>query len=42
MEPAECPISEQICDQVLSLPIYPLLSALSVSAIVDGVNSFRP
>jgi dTDP-4-amino-4,6-dideoxygalactose transaminase len=42
MEPANCAISEQICNQVLSLPMYPLLSAPSVSAVVEGVNSFRP
>ena len=42
MEPAGCPISEQICNQVLSLPMYPVLSAPAVSAVLDAVNSFRP
>jgi dTDP-3-amino-3,4,6-trideoxy-alpha-D-glucose transaminase len=38
--PAECPIADRICDEIVSLPIYPGLSDRDVSAVIDGVRSF--
>jgi UDP-2-acetamido-2-deoxy-ribo-hexuluronate aminotransferase len=30
--PADCPIAQQVCDEIFSLPLYP---ALNESAVVD-------
>ena len=38
--PAECPIADRICEEIVSLPLYPGLSDRDVSAVIDGVRSF--
>lgn len=42
MKPADCPVADRVCAQVLSLPIYPSLGTEAVGHVVDAVNSFRP
>jgi len=39
-EPADCPIANQICDEVLSLPLYPSLADDDVTAVATAVCSF--
>lgn len=38
--PAPCPIADRVCDQVLSLPLYPSLSESDVSAVAAAVQAF--
>lgn len=38
--PAECPITDRICTEVLSLPMYPGLSDGDVAAVIAAVNRF--
>jgi len=33
-DPAECPIADRVCDQVLSLPLYPGLTPAAVAQVV--------
>lgn len=40
-QPAECPIAERICREVLSLPMYPSLTDADVARVTDAMNSFR-
>jgi len=40
--PAACPLADRLCDEVLSLPLYPALAAAEIEAIVTTVNAFRP
>jgi dTDP-4-amino-4,6-dideoxygalactose transaminase len=40
LEPADCPIANQVCDEVLSLPAYPSLNDDDVSSIAGAVCSF--
>jgi dTDP-4-amino-4,6-dideoxygalactose transaminase len=40
MEPADCPIANQVCDEVLSLPVYPSLDDDDVSSVAAAVCSF--
>ena len=35
------PVTEQIHDEVLSLPISPVISESEVSSVVDTLNSFK-
>ena len=39
-DPADCPVADRVCSQVLSLPIYPGLSDADVAAVVEAVQSF--
>lgn len=41
-KPTSCPIADQICNEVVSLPIYPGLSDHEVSLVIDSVRSFAP
>jgi len=34
------PVSEEACDTVVSLPIYPTLSEAQVSEVIDAVRGF--
>jgi dTDP-4-amino-4,6-dideoxygalactose transaminase len=36
----EFPVSEEACDTVLSLPLYPTLSEEQVDAVVSAVRDF--
>ncbi len=37
-EPAECPIASRVCDEVLSLPLYPHLKDTEVARIVRAIK----
>ncbi len=39
-DPVECSVANRICDEIVSLPLYPGLSDLDVSKVIDGVRSF--
>lgn len=38
--PAACPVADEICAQVLSLPLYPSLDEASVERVASAVRSF--
>ena len=38
--PAQCPITDRVCTEVLSLPLYPALSDAAVSAVAEAVVGF--
>ncbi len=40
VDPADCPVASQLCDEVLSLPLYPSLTDDDVSAGADAVCRF--
>jgi dTDP-4-amino-4,6-dideoxygalactose transaminase len=40
MEPAECPVADRVCEEILSLPLYPSLSDEEVSNVAAAVCSF--
>lgn len=40
--PAVCPVADQVCSQVVSLPLYPALGEAAVTAIVEAAAAFRP
>jgi dTDP-3-amino-3,4,6-trideoxy-alpha-D-glucose transaminase len=39
-QPAACPVADQICGQVLSLPLYPSLGDEAVAQVVEAVRGF--
>jgi dTDP-4-amino-4,6-dideoxygalactose transaminase len=39
--PAECPMADQVCAEVLSLPLYPTLSESDVHRVVDAIEDRR-
>src|SRR6056297_5614 len=36
-----CPVTEKLCDQVVSLPVHPALSEEDIDYIIDKLRSFR-
>ena len=40
--PAQCPVADRVCDQVLSLPLYPGLDAALVAQIAAAARTFDP
>jgi len=38
--PAMCPIADQVCSQVVSLPMYPGLSDQAVAAVAEAASTF--
>jgi dTDP-4-amino-4,6-dideoxygalactose transaminase len=40
-QPGACPIADKICDEVLSLPMYPSLTDAAVTAVADAATSFQ-
>jgi dTDP-4-amino-4,6-dideoxygalactose transaminase len=40
--PADCPIAAQVCDEILSLPLHPALSAADVGAVADAARAWAP
>ncbi len=40
--PAECPVADRICAEVLSLPLFPALSTDGISRVVEAVLAFKP
>ena len=39
-KPAQCPIADRVCDQVLSFPMYPSLTDVAVSQVVAAAQRF--
>jgi dTDP-4-amino-4,6-dideoxygalactose transaminase len=39
--PAVCPIADQVCSQVVSLPMYPGLSDQAVAAVAEAASTFE-
>ena len=39
-QPAECPVSDQICAQVVSLPLYPALSDAAATTVANTAAAF--
>ena len=42
VDPRQCPVADRICNQVLSLPMYPALSDADIAAVVGAVNRYSP
>jgi dTDP-4-amino-4,6-dideoxygalactose transaminase len=40
--PAECPIATRVCDEILSLPLHPVLRESDIDDIVAAVQAFAP
>jgi dTDP-4-amino-4,6-dideoxygalactose transaminase len=40
VSPGDCPVASQLCDEVLSLPLYPSLTDDDVTAAADAVCRF--
>ncbi len=41
-DPADCPVANRVCAEVVSLPMYPGLSDANVAAVAEAARSFRP
>jgi dTDP-4-amino-4,6-dideoxygalactose transaminase len=39
--PAQCPVADRVCDEVLSLPLHPALRDDDVDRVADAVNRFE-
>lgn len=39
-QPADCPIAARVCNEVVSLPLYPSLTDRDVSNVIDAARSF--
>jgi dTDP-3-amino-3,4,6-trideoxy-alpha-D-glucose transaminase len=40
--PGDCPVADAVCQQVVSLPLYPSLSAEAIERVVEAALSFLP
>ena len=40
--PANCPIADQVCAEVVSLPMYPALSDAAVAMVASAAAAFQP
>jgi dTDP-4-amino-4,6-dideoxygalactose transaminase len=40
--PATCPVADQVCSQVVSLPMYPALGDRAVTTVVEAAAAFQP
>ena len=40
--PADCPVAAQVCDEILSLPLHPALSAADVDAVANAARAWAP
>jgi dTDP-4-amino-4,6-dideoxygalactose transaminase len=40
--PADCPIAARACDEILSLPLHPALSAADLAAVADAARAWSP
>ena len=38
-QPAECPVADRVCSEILSLPLYPSLPADAVTRVADALAS---
>lgn len=41
-QPASCPVADQVCAEILSLPLYPALPESAVDEVARAVCGFRP
>jgi dTDP-4-amino-4,6-dideoxygalactose transaminase len=41
LDPAECPVADRVCREVLSLPLYPALTMDEVRQVAHAVRAFR-
>lgn len=41
-QPAPCPVADQVCAEILSLPLYPALPESAVDEVARAVCDFRP
>jgi dTDP-4-amino-4,6-dideoxygalactose transaminase len=39
-QPAECPVADRICNEVVSLPMYPSLTSAAVQRVVEAAAAF--
>jgi dTDP-3-amino-3,4,6-trideoxy-alpha-D-glucose transaminase len=39
-QPADCPIANRVCSEILSLPLYPSLPAQAIEQVADALASF--
>ena len=39
--PARCPVADEVCSQVVSLPIYPALSDTAIKAVIEAAAAFQ-
>jgi len=42
LHPGSLPITEQCCDEVLSLPMFPELDKYQIAQVVQAINDFQP
>jgi dTDP-4-amino-4,6-dideoxygalactose transaminase len=40
--PADCPVAAQVCDEILSLPLHPALSAADIGAVANAARAWAP
>jgi dTDP-4-amino-4,6-dideoxygalactose transaminase len=40
LEPAECPVADRVCEEVLSLPLHPKLSLADLHRVAGAVAAF--
>jgi dTDP-4-amino-4,6-dideoxygalactose transaminase len=38
---SSCPVADQVCDEVFSLPLHPALADSDVDRVVAAVHAFR-
>ena len=41
-EPADCPIANRVCAEVLSVPLYPSLADEEADLVATAISAFRP
>ena len=42
LDPADCPVASRVCDEILSLPLHPGLTADQVDEVAAAVHTFEP
>jgi dTDP-4-amino-4,6-dideoxygalactose transaminase len=42
LDPADCPVAARVCDEILSLPLHPGLTADQVDEVAAAVHAFEP
>jgi dTDP-3-amino-3,4,6-trideoxy-alpha-D-glucose transaminase len=40
--PGMCPVADRVCNEVLSLPLYPSLTDSAVGGVIEAARAFRP
>jgi dTDP-4-amino-4,6-dideoxygalactose transaminase len=41
-DPRQCAVADRVCNEILSLPMYPSLTDTDVTVVIDAVNAFAP